>query len=286
MEKDKSKPEFLYAGDIWSALWGNDYTKPLAYTISHAVAKSDMTFTTNEYSFWEYKPFRSMFMFNSIMKHEENANLFLSIYPFCKGVENELSFCDVLESSEDNTEGYVLLQKNNAVPMWMFNPLYLKQQKQLLQHLDEHNERQKFMIFGIGWDIIKTPPRSIKIYEGKNDYKVALQEFLRANPDKSEDDFPLIKTADASHMNFIGVMQCDDAYEFSSDIYSISEFKYHGTMFYCLEIAVLRYSGEHAEDEKGLRLKLYANKELLGAYKPQIGDNISGIMQLNAYLCD
>ena len=97
------------------------------------------------------------------------------------------------------------------------------------------------MIFGIGWDIIKTPPRSIKIYEGEKDYDFALQEFLQANPDKTEDDFPLLKEADASHMNFIGVVQCDDAYEFSSDIYSISEFKYQGTKYYCMEIAVLRY---------------------------------------------
>ena len=220
------------------------------------------------------------------MKHEKDANLFLSIFPFCQGVENELVFCDMLGSDEDNIEGYVKLRKNDAAPMWMFNPLYLRQQEQLSQRVGEQNGGQKFMIFGIGWDIIKTPPRSIKIYEGEKDYDFALQEFLQANPDKTEDDFPLLKEADASHMNFIGVVQCDDAYEFSSDIYSISEFKYQGTKYYCMEIAVLRYSGEHAEDERDMRVMLYANKELMGEYKPQVGDNISGIMQLNAYLCE
>ena len=286
MAKEKSKLEFLYAGDIWAALWGNDYAKPLAYTISHAVAKSDAVFTTKEYVFLKYKPFRSKLMFNSIIKYEKDKNLFLSIFPFCEGVENELVFCDMLGCEEDNIEGYVKLQKNDAVPMWMFNPLYLQQQEQLSQCVGAHNKNQKFMIFGIGRDIIKTPPRSIKIYTGKEDYETALKEFLTANPDKSEDDFPLMEDADASHMSFINMVKCDDAYAFSSDIYSISEFKYRGERFYCMEIRVLCYSDENREDETGLRINLCANKKQLGEYTPQIGDNISGIMQLNAYLSE
>lgn len=286
MKENKSELEFLYAGDIWYALWGSDYPKPLADTISDAVAKSDVTFMAGDYSFWEYKPHNSMIMFNSVMKHEKKTNFFSSIYPFCRGEENELVFCDMHGSEEGDIEGYIKLRKNNAAPIWMFNPLYFKQQKLLSQRVGEHNGNQKFMVYGIGWDIIKTPQRSIKIYEGEGDYEVALQKFLRENPGKTEDDFPLVKKADASHMNFIDVVKCDDAYGFSSDIYSISEFKYNGTKFYCMEIAVLLYSDEQVKDERGLRIKLYANKKLMGEYKPQVGDNISGVMQLCAYLCE
>lgn len=286
MKKDKTKLEFLYAGDIWSALWGEKRSKQLAKTIMHAVTKSKPVFSIKDFTFSEYKTTSSQMAFESILKHTKEANQLYSLFPFCKGAENELVFCDILGCEEDNIEGYVKLQKNDAAAIWMYNPLYRQQLDRLSESVGAHNGNQKFMVAGIGWDIIKTPPQSIKIYTGKGDYETALKEFLTANPDKSEDDFPLMEDADASHMNYIDVVKCDDAYAFSSDIYSISEFKCLGTKFYCMEIRVLRYSDENREDETGLRINLYVNKKLLGDYKPQVGDNISGVMQLTAYLPD
>ena len=45
----------------------------------------------------------------------------------------------------------------------------------------------------------------------------------------------------------------------------------------------IAFSDEQGNDEKGLKIKLYVNKKLLGKYKSQVGDNISGLMQLTAY---
>ena len=92
-----------------------------------------------------------------------------------------------------------------------------------------------------------------------------------------------IEKTETPHTHALIVSKCDDAYEFSSDIYSIKEFKFHGVKFYCFEIEVLQFSDEQTQDEKGLKIKLYANKKLLGKYKPQVGDNISGLMQLTGY---
>lgn len=241
MKKDKSELEFLYAGDIWSAFWGEECSKHIGKAIVNTVSKGKPFFATTDFSFIEYSCKNSLIRFNSVIKREKDKNLLYSIFPHCKGVENEVFLCDMIGCEEDNIEGYIKLQKNNATPMWMFNPLYRQQMEGLSKNI---GKKQTFQIAGIGWDIEKT---------------------------------------ETPHTHALIVSKlCDDAYEFSSDIFSIAEFKLHGVKFYCFEIEVLQFSDKQTKDEKGLKIKLYANKKLLGKYKPQVGDNINGLMQLTA----
>ena len=243
MKKDKSKLEFLYAGDIWSALFGEKYTKYIAKIVANILSKGKPFFVTSDFSFLEYTHKDSLIKCNSALKHEKDKNLLYSIFPHCEGAENEVVLCDIIGCEEDdNIEGYIKLQKNNAAPMWMFNSLYRQQLEELSKNI---GKKQTFQIAGIGWDIEKT---------------------------------------ETPHTHALLVSKtCDDAYEFSSDIFSITEFKFQGMKFYCFEIEVLQFSDEQYKDEKGLKIKLYANKKLLGKYKPQVGDNINGLMQLTAY---
>lgn len=241
MNKEKSELEFLYSGDIWSAFWGDKFAKYLGKAISYTVHKGKPFFVTTDFSFLEYTDKDSLIRFNGIIKHENDKNLLLSVFPYCIGAENEVVLRDMSGCEEDNIEGYVKLQKHNAAPMWMFNPLYRQQLDSLSKNI---GTKQKFQIAGIGWNIEKT--------ETPN-----------------------------THMLFVS--GCDDAYEFSSDIFSITEFKFQGVKFYCLEIEVLQFSDEQTKDENGLKIKLYVNKQLLGKYKPQVGDNIRGLMQLTSY---
>ena len=195
-----------------------------------------------------------MIAFNSILKHEKGQNLFYSLFACCEGAKNELVLCNINGCEEDNIEGYVELQKNTAAKMWMYNPYYRKQLDDLLLHINSHNNKLVFCVAGIGWDVIKTPQYSIKFYNGDKEYEAALSEFLLANPDKTEDDF-LREKADASHASLLTVTDCEDAYYFSSDIYSIKEFKCDGTKFYCFEIEVLQFSDEQFKDENGMHVK-------------------------------
>lgn len=242
MEKDKSNLEFLYSGDIWSALWGDNFAKHLAKAISYTVHKGKPFFVTTDFSFIEYTYKNSLIKFNGIIKHENDKNFIISLFPYCIGAENEVVLSDMSGCEEDNIEGYIKLQKNNAAPMWMFNPLYRQQSEMLSKNI---GKKQTFQIAGIGWNIEKT--------ETPYTHALIVSKF------------------------------CDDAYEFSSDIFSITEFKFHGVKFYCFEIEVLQFSDEQTKDETGLKIKLYVNKQLLGKYKPQVGDNIRGLMQLTSY---
>lgn len=283
MVKKEEKPEFLYAGDIWRALWGEKFPRMLGYSLSHTIGEGLPYFTHKEFSFWEYRPWRSLIAFELVLKHEEKQNAVWSFFAFCQGYENDLVLTDVLSTAEDQiTEGYIKLRKNKAAAMWMFNPLYGQQASALLSRVGEQNGAQKFFVAGIGWNIEKTPEEKQQISSGPL-YESELRIFLKNNPDKTPKDFPHV-TLDIGHTNSLFVTEeCQDAYNFSADIRAIKKFSCRFTKFYCLEIEVLNYSDEKFMNKDGMIINLYVNKKSLGDYKPQVGDNICGLMQLTAY---
>ena len=52
MKKDKSELEFLYAGDIWSAFWGEECSKHIGKAITHSLKE---IFKGNEISLFSTK---------------------------------------------------------------------------------------------------------------------------------------------------------------------------------------------------------------------------------------
>ncbi len=272
--------EFLYHGDIWEALFGKECSKYVPRIISHGIRKASAVYASDDYNFFEYRPEKSLISYIYIIKCEGGMNSFYSGFPFLKGLENNLVFCDTHNGEDDDPmEGYVLLKKGNAAPMWMYNPLYAQQKALFKELFCKGDQLQPFCIAGIGWNIEKRTDTHVQINEGTL-YENALRDFLKENPDKIADDFPYV-TLNARHLNCLFAIQYEDAYEFASDILAIKKFKYYGLKFYCLEIEVLIGADE---TKQGMKVNLYVNKKSLGDYVPQIGDNILGLMQLTAYI--
>jgi len=279
MTKSEDNLDFLYYGDIWQALLGNKQHNLLPKIICEGIQKGSVIKAVQNFSFLEYRPRKSLISYITIIQHTIDKNIFYSGFPFLTGLENDLICYETRNESVDDVEGYVLLKKGDAAEMWMYNPLY-GQQKDLLQSVSGKNKKeQKFYIAGIGWNIKKNIDSLIKINEGPT-YELLLKEFLDNNPDKTKDDFPYAEF-DTSHISLLAARDCADMYEFASDIFNITTFKYYGLEFYCFEIEVLR---ETDDSGAGMRVNLYVNKNSLGNYKPQIGDNIMGFMQLTAYI--
>lgn len=282
-DTEKEKLEFLYGGDVWQALWGKSPKEQVCKTIVKSIHYGTPVAALGDYSFFEYKPKKSQIAFETIIKGENNKLFYQSSFPFLPGVENELYFCDMFDWDEDGVEGYIQLRKGDARAMWMFNPLFGQQLHLLKQSLGENKGKQKFMIAGLGWDISPMPETITEIDSGAY-YDSALENFLLQNQDKTKKDFPTAKL-DMSHTNSLFAKDCEDAYEFTSDIYDIQTFSCLENKIYCLKIKVLQ-GCENIESEDGLTVNLYVNEKWFDNYTPKIGDNIYGLMQLTAYIED
>ncbi len=281
--------DFLYYGDMWEALLGEDRGKSLSKIIVETTHYGKAVAAAGDFSFLEYKPKNSLIAFEAVIGQTDGQNSLYSIFPVLPGYPNRLIFNDVQAMDEDNAEGHILLSKGNAAPMWMFNPLFGQQYEKLRQNVGADKGKQRFMLAGLGWNIEKMSETIIKFEDGAY-YEDLLQEFLRENPGKSKDDFPYAEL-DISRGSVLLSQKYVDMYEFASDIYGIEEFKYAGETFYRLVIRVLQGSEDEEErdeddeeEENCLSVYLYVNKKELGKYVPKIGDHISGFMQLNAYI--
>ena len=110
-------------------------------------------------------------------------------------------------------------------------------------------------------------------------YNVSRDEFLKENPDKTEQDFePPVVKLEADHFRMLIPKQYACEYEIATQIENIKYFKRLGE-----EIAQLKVNLEHSDNEKSLYCFIYASKHVLGKYKPQVGDGINAIVWLSGF---
>ena len=110
-------------------------------------------------------------------------------------------------------------------------------------------------------------------------YNVSRDEFLKENPDKTEQDFePPVVKLEADHFRMLIPKQYACEYEIATQIENIKYFKILGE-----EIVQLKVNLEHHENEKSLYCNIYVSKHVLGKYKPQVGDGINAIIWLTGF---
>ena len=286
----EEKDEFLYPGDVWSGILGKDYKDKiedfLRKGISEAQYKDMKLIYNNVYTFLEWKPKDSLMAYEAILEdvvHNKERHLsFVCGFPFLEGKKQKMEITCIQGHAEHNRlEGYIGLSfVSDAQDMMAYNPCFALQ-RSVFYHIQPNKKRKykaNVCVAGLALSIKKSPRKIIKVNKG-GFYEVTLKEFLEKNPDKTQADFPYAKV-DASHVSAFFGKDIKDEYEYVSDIYSVKKFKFNDTDFYRLEIEVLR----NIETDKGMKIYLYVNKELLGKYEPKVKDNIHGIMQLTAYL--
>lgn len=277
MTKNDEKKEFLAIGDVLSALLGNNFPDKVQDFIATGVENGNLSLQAKIhgvlYKFLRFIPDDYKIGIESVViKHEEN-NIFYASYPFFKGLKNELNIRQHIADGE-RIAGFIKLNKSDAYPMWMFNPFYAHSLSEINKSMKKG--KGEFQVSALATKIEKTPETILKIDEGDM-YKVALEDFLKENPNKTKEDFPYVKI-DASHMSAIFPSEIEDEYEFSSDINDVEKFNFMGMNFYRMEIEILRDI-----DKGGIKVNLYANEDLLEGYEPKKGDNIRGYLQLQAY---
>lgn len=290
--KKEEKDEFLYPGDVWSGFLGKDYKDKVEDFLKKGVSEAqykDMKIIDGEvYTFLEWKPKASPIAYEAILEDvdiEDKKHLsFVAGFPFLEGKKQKMEItCLKGHEDHEHLEGYMGLSFiSDAQDMMAYNPCYALQ-RSVFYHIKPNKKKQRFAnvsVSGLALSIKKTPRKIIKVDKG-GFYEVTLKEFLEKNPDKTQADFPYAKV-DASHMSALFGKEIKDEYEYVSDIYSVKKFKFNDMDFYQLEIEVLR----DIETDKGMKIYLYVNKELLGKYEPKVKDNIQGVMQLTAYLDD
>ena len=272
----KKKEEFLLPGDILHGLLGNDLEAKAEDFMRAVTAEGELSLNAKVhdklYHFLRFVPDKSNIGVEIVVEEEKKHNSFVTCYPFFRGIKNKVSIVDI-KADSDRLAGFVKISMNEASPMWMFNPFYahsITEMKKLVA-----KGKAELSISGLALQLEKTPKTVFKIDKGGM-YEVALKEFLEKHPDKTKKDFPYVEV-DASHASGLMPSDCLDGYEFSSDIYKVEKFRFMDMDFYCLEIEVLR------DGDIGMKLNLYANSEMLNGYKPKVGDNVHGYMQLNAY---
>ena len=107
-----------------------------------------------------------------------------------------------------------------------------------------------------------------------------MNKFLKNNPDKTKVDFPYAEF-DASYLTMLVPSgKYEDVYQFSANIGDVSRFTFLGMNFYCLETAFLDVHRENG----GMKTNLFVNEKLLNGYEPKTGDNVQGVVQLNAFI--
>ena len=286
----EEKDEFLYPGDVFVGILGEDCKYKIEDFLKKVIAKArykNMKLIYNKlYTFLEWKPKGSSMAYEAILEdvvHNGERHLsFVCGFPFLEGKKQKMEITCIQGHKEHNRlEGYVGLSFiSDAQDMMAYNPCFALQ-RSIFYHL-KPNKKGKYKVnvcmAGLALSIKKTPRTIIKVDKG-GFYETTLKDFLENNPGKTQADFPCAEV-DASHMSALFGKEIKDEYEYVSDIYSVKKFKFNDSDFYRLEIEVLRNS----KTDKGMKIYLYVNRELLGEYEPKVKDNIHGIMQLTAYL--
>ena len=277
MTEDKEEKQFLATGDTLQGLLGENFKDKASELITTAVEKGKPSLKAkihdDLFNFLRYLPDDWKIGVESVIAKKGEENVFLTAYPFFKGIKNKLQVHEIL-SDGSRLAGFVKVSKADENPMWMFNPFYAHSLDELEKAV--HDGKGELNVSALALEIEITPETILKIDKGDM-YKVALEDFLKANPDKTKKDFPYVEI-NATHMSALFPSACIDGFEYASDINAVEKFSFMDMDFYRLEIEVLR-----DPDEGGMKLNLYANAELLKGAEPKVGDNVRGYLQFYAY---
>ncbi|MDR3243143.1 MAG: hypothetical protein LBT79_00160 [Elusimicrobiota bacterium] len=203
---------------------------------------------------------------------EKSANI-ISAFPLLQGYRNQLKIDNTYTWNSD-FEGDVNAVWNNEIDTTFFNPFYYLDFKSL-----NTKKIQNICLAGLAYEISKSPDQKWTIDRGGL-YEMQLKRFIQKHPNKTKDDFPLPVVYLGDCTIFIPTKYATD-YTFRGHILNLNTISLLGNKITKMNIRLasnLKYSN------RDFIISLYANKEVLGEYKPKIGDNIDGTLWLYGYI--
>ena len=261
-------------GDKWTALFGNT-PKFLVENMEKCVNAGDIVFKQeilNKKFAGIVYPKNELLSVLSLIELKEDCNEYTSAYPLLIGINNEVrlkeDFC-----WENCGEGEFAAEAGDDKVINFFDPFYVVDKAYF-----KTDKPKTISLAGLAYSLEKLEEKEFVIDKGEF-YNVSRDEFLKENPDKTEQDFePPVVKLEADHFRMLIPKQYACEYEIATQIENIKYFKILGE-----EIAQLKVNLEHSDNEKSLYCYIYASKHVLGKYKPQVGDGINAIVWLSGF---
>ena len=261
-------------GGKWAALFGNT-EKFIAENAGKCVTAGDIMFkqeTLNKKFAGIVYPKNELLSVLSLIELKEDCNVYISAYPLLIGINNEVmlkeDYC-----RQNGGEGEFAAKTGDDKVINFFDPFYAVDKAYF-----KTDKIQTISLAGLAYSLEKLEEQEFVIDKGEL-YNISRDEFLKENPDKTEQDFkpPFVKL-DAEHFRMIIPKQYACEYEIATQIEDIKYFKIFGE-----KIAQLKVNLEHSYNEKSLYCYIYVSKRVLGKYKPRVGDGISAVVWLSGF---
>ena len=262
-------------GDKWVALFGNT-EKFAVKNMKKCVTSGDIIFKQEKILNKKFAgivyPKNELLSVLSLIELKETCNEYTSAYPLLIGINNEVKLKEDY-CWQNGGEGEFAVEAGDDRVINFFDPFYA---------IDKANfktdKTQTISLAGLAYSLDKLKEQEFVIDKGEF-YNVSRDEFLKENPDKTEQDFePPVVKLEADHFRMLIPKQYACEYEIATQIENIKYFKILGE-----EIAQLKVNLEHSDNEKSLYCYIYASKHVLGKYKPQVGDGINAIVWLSGF---
>ena len=262
-------------GDKWVALFGNT-EKFAVKNMKKCVTSGDIIFKQEKILNKKFAgivyPKNELLSVLSLIELKETCNEYTSAYPLLIGINNEVKLKEDY-CWQNGGEGEFAVEAGDDKVINFFDPFYA---------IDKANfktdKTQTISLAGLAYSLDKLKEQEFVIDKGEF-YNVSRDEFLKENPDKTEQDFePPVVKLEADHFRMLIPKQYACEYEIATQIENIKYFKILGE-----EIAQLKVNLEHSDNEKSLYCYIYASKHVLGKYKPQVGDGINAIVWLSGF---
>lgn len=262
-------------GDKWVALFGNT-EKFAVKNMKKCVTSGDIIFKQEKILNKKFAgivyPKNELLSVLSLIELKETCNEYTSAYPLLIGINNEVKLKEDY-CWQNGGEGEFAVEAGDDRVINFFDPFYA---------IDKANfktdKTQTISLAGLAYSLDKLKEQEFVIDKGEF-YNVSRDEFLKENPDKTEQDFePPVVKLEAEHFRMLIPKQYACEYEIATQIENIKYFKILGE-----EIAQLKVNLEHSDNEKSLYCFIYASKHVLGKYKPQVGDGINAIVWLSGF---
>ena len=262
-------------GDKWVALFGNT-EKFAVKNMKKCVTSGDIIFKQEKILNKKFAgivyPKNELLSVLSLIELKETCNEYTSAYPLLIGINNEVKLKEDY-CWQNGGEGEFAVEAGDDRVINFFDPFYA---------IDKANfktdKTQTISLAGLAYSLDKLKEQEFVIDKGEF-YNVSRDEFLKENPDKTEQDFePPVVKLEADHFRMLIPKQYACEYEIATQIENIKYFKILGE-----EIAQLKVNLEHSDNEKSLYCFIYASKHVLGKYKPQVGDGINAIVWLSGF---
>jgi hypothetical protein len=204
-----------------------------------------------------------------LIKSDENENMLESFYPVVEGIENEIT---ILEKHrwENNLEGEVIADFNDAVAISFFAPFFCKEFDNI------KHKKTKVFLAGIADNIEIEDDEETTISEGPF-YEVLLNEFLSENPGKTKDDFEPIKISMKGASVFLST-DYTSYFQFRGTVQAIETVSILDIEILKLKVCLVK------PDDEDLNAYLYVSKNRVKYNELKIGCDIQGMVMLIGYI--